>query len=149
MQAILGERAGPQDALRAESVALGEEIREFQDRVRPLSDRVQNPAQEAVNHLSAHAPRVMEHASALLSEGRPHVARGEQRQAGELLERAAQLADDMAAALRSEMPEGHAGEHGAEEGDGHAGEAPGMLGTRCGGRRRSYSRREGARSASG
>ncbi len=109
LQAFLGERAAPQQAIRQESLALGRDLADFRDRVRPLSDRAQYPAQEAANHLGIHAPQAMDQGIGHLDQGQARSAREDQRRAAELLERGAQLADDMAAALRAERLEAEPG----------------------------------------
>jgi hypothetical protein len=126
--AILGERAGPQQTIRNETAALGRELGDFGERVQSLSDRARYPAQEAANHLTTHSPRAMDEGVNHLAGGQARAARDDQRRAAELLERGAHFAEDVAAALRSEMPEGHAGvvaPHAGAGGPARTGEALG------------------------
>jgi hypothetical protein len=105
LQAMVRESALPQKAVRSESLALGRDIAEFQDRLRPLADRAQYPAQAAADHFSVHAPQALEQGIAHLGQGETRPAREDQRRAGALLEQGAQLAADLAATLRSERLE--------------------------------------------
>jgi hypothetical protein len=128
LQAILGERVVPQQTIRSDAMALGRELEEFRDRVRGLSDRAQYPAQEAANHVAVHSPQAMDQGVAHLAGGQARAARDDQRRASELLERGAQLAEDVAAALRSERPDADAGAENPEKtgiGRGRAAEAIG------------------------
>jgi len=105
VQAMLGELATAQQEIRRDSVALSRELSEFRDRVAPLSDRAQYPAQAAVNHLGIHAPQALDQGVANLSQGQARAAREDERRAAELLDRGANLAMDLAAALRAERNE--------------------------------------------
>jgi hypothetical protein len=104
LQAILGDRVPPQQALRRESAAIGRDLADLRDRARSVSDRAQGPAQAAAQILGEEAPRVMDQASEHLAQGRPDPARYEQRHAAEVAERGAQQAEDLAAALRADRP---------------------------------------------
>jgi len=102
LQALLGQRAPEQRAIRRESIALGRELAELRENVRPLSDRGQYPAHEAVQHLSVHAPQAMDQGASHLAAGQARSAQEAQRRSAELIERGAQHAEDLAAALRAE-----------------------------------------------
>jgi hypothetical protein len=102
LQAVLGRHVEPQQAIRREAVALGEALGELRDRIRPLSDRGPYPASAAAHHLRAFAAQSMDQASEHLAQGQAPHARDAQRRASEAVERGAQFADDVAAALRSE-----------------------------------------------
>ena len=102
LQSLLGERAEPQQALRQESTALGRELADLRDRSRPVSDRSQGPANEAAQLLGEHAPQAMDQGVEQLLRAQPAQARDAQRRAAEMLERGAQQAEDLAAALRAE-----------------------------------------------
>ncbi|MDR3636399.1 MAG: hypothetical protein P4L84_21530, partial [Isosphaeraceae bacterium] len=104
LQALLGERVAPQQALRRESANLGRDLAALRDRTRGVSDRAQGPAHEAAQLLGEHAPRAMDQGSEHLAQGQPNAARDDQRRAAELAERGAQQAEDLAAALRADRP---------------------------------------------
>jgi hypothetical protein len=105
-QAILGDRAGPQQTIRKEAVALGQELKELHERVQNLNSRAAGPAQEAATHVGVHTPWVVDQAVNDLAGGRAHAARENQRRAASVLGRGAELAEDVVAALRSEMVDG-------------------------------------------
>jgi hypothetical protein len=127
LQALLGGMVGPQEQIRKDAVSLGQELTELRDRVRNVSDRAQYPAQEAANHVATHAPQSIDQGIGHLAGGQGRAAREDERRAAVLLERGAELADDVVAALRSEMPDGHAvaKAHDGAGGRGRAGEALG------------------------
>ena len=115
---------------------------ELRDRVRNLSDRANYPAHEAASHVGEHAPQAMDQAVNHLAGGRAHAARDEERRAASVLGRGAELAEDVAAALRSEMVDAQgaiaqdgAGERGARR------KRSATLATRCARLRRSWTRR--------
>ncbi|MFI5259254.1 MAG: hypothetical protein ACHQ01_06570, partial [Candidatus Limnocylindrales bacterium] len=116
LQAILGQRVEPQQAIRREAIALGRELAGLRERVRPLSDRAQAPAQVAAQHLAVLAPQAMDQAAGHLARSQTHAAREAQRQSADLVERGAQHAEDFVAALRAERRE--AGPAAAREPDG-------------------------------
>ncbi len=118
LQAMLGARAPEQRAIRRESIALGRELSELRESVRPLSDRAQYPAHEAAQHLSVHAPQAMEQGVSHLTLGQVRSAREEQRHSAELIERGAQHAEDLAAALRAERQEARAATAAPAEAEG-------------------------------
>ncbi len=105
LNAILGERATRERVIRRESIALGRELSEIRESLRPLSDRAQYPAHEAAQHLGVHAPQAMDQSVAQLAAGQARSAQEAERHAAELIERGAQHAEDLAAALRSERLE--------------------------------------------
>jgi hypothetical protein len=102
LQAILGQRAPEQRALRRESIALGRELSELRESVRPLSDRAQYPSGEAAQHLGVHAPLAMEQGAGHMAAGQARSAREAERRSAELIERGAQHAEDLATQLRAE-----------------------------------------------
>jgi hypothetical protein len=116
LQAILGERVEPQRQLRDESVSLGRELADLRDEARDVSPRSHGPAHAAADLLQNHAPREMDQGVEHLSQGRAEPARDAQRRAAEAVERAAQQAEDLAAALRADRP------LEANEAPAHAGE---------------------------
>jgi len=101
-QTILAEQIAPQQALRAEAVALGRDLTALRDRSQTLSDRARGPAQEAAQTIGEQAPRAMDQGSDRLAQGQAGAARDAQRQAAALIERGAQQAEDLAAALRAD-----------------------------------------------
>ncbi len=103
LQSLLGEKAEPQQALRQESTALARDLADLRDRTRSVSDRGQRPAHEAAQLLGEHAPRAMDQGVEQLVRAQPAPARDAQRRAAEMIERGAQQAEDLAAALRSEV----------------------------------------------
>jgi hypothetical protein len=105
LQAMLGDTAAPAREIRSESAALGRELAEFRDRARPISVHSEGTAEAAANHFRIHAPEALDQGIAHLGQGQARAAREDQRRAGALLERGAQLAADLAAALRSEQSE--------------------------------------------
>ena len=102
LQAVLAERIAPQQELRDQAVALGRELADLRDRARPLSDRARGPAQEAAQTLGEQAPRAMDQGAERLAQGQANAARDTQRQAASIIERGAQQAEDLAAALRAD-----------------------------------------------
>ena len=126
LQALLGERAGPQESIRKEAVALGQELIDLSDRVRGLSDRASYPAWEAGNHVGNHAPSAINQGVEHLAGGQAHAARDDERRAASLLGRGAELAEDAAAALRAEMRDGQAA--AAQDGAGGGKDAGEALG---------------------
>jgi len=112
LQAILGQRVEPQQALRRESIALGRELAGLRERIRPFSNRAEYAEQEAVQHLGAHAPQAMRQAVEHLSQGHTLLTREAQRRSAELVERGAQHAEDLVAALRAERREAAAEPNG-------------------------------------
>ncbi|MFO0950567.1 MAG: hypothetical protein U0835_05330 [Isosphaeraceae bacterium] len=104
LQSVLAGRVEPQRDLRRESAALGQELAELRDRAREISPRASGPANESAALLREHAPRAMDAAAEQLAQGQPAPARDAQRRAAELAERGAQAVDDLAAALRADVP---------------------------------------------
>lgn len=125
LQALLGERVAPQQEIRRESATLGRELTGLRDRARGVSDRAQGPAHEAAQLLGEHAPRAMDQGSDHLAQGQPHPARDHQRRAAELVERGAQQAEDLAAALRADRPADAQQAQGQGQGQG---DSPAQLG---------------------
>jgi hypothetical protein len=120
LQAILGERVPPQEKLRDETVALGRKLADLRDGTRDVSQKAQNPANTAADLLQNHAPAAQNEGMQNLATGKPDPARDAQRRAAEHLERAAQQAEDLAGALRSEVAADAMAE--AEHGEGEANE---------------------------
>ncbi len=106
LQALLGERAGPQETIRKEAVALGQELMEFGERMRKLSDPAGNTALEAGNHVGNQAPNAIDQGVEHLAGGQARAARDDERRAASLLGRGAELAEDAVAALRAARPDG-------------------------------------------
>ena len=102
LQAVLAERIAPQQELRDQAVALGRELADLRDRARPLSDRARGPAQEAAQTLGEQAPRAMDQGADRLAQGQATAARDTQREAASIVERGAQQAEDLAAALHAD-----------------------------------------------
>ncbi len=103
LQAVLGRQVEPQQAIRHEAVALGAALSDLRDRIRPLGDRGVYPAFEAARHLRAHAAGVMDQATEHLARGQTPYSHDAQRRAADLVERGAQFAEDVAAALRADL----------------------------------------------
>ena len=85
-------------------------------------------AHEAANHVGNFMRREsIDQGIGHLAGGQGHAARENERRAASLLERGAEIADEVAATLRSEMPNGHAAgkAHDGAGGRGRAGEALG------------------------
>jgi hypothetical protein len=101
LQTLLTDQVAPQQALRTEAVALGRDLTALRNRAQPLSDRARGPAQDAAQTIGEQAPRTMDQSSDRLAKGQAAAARELQRQAAALIERGAQHAEDLAAALRS------------------------------------------------
>jgi hypothetical protein len=104
LQAVLGERAAPQEALRQEAAKLGRELADLRDRSREPSPRGRGNAETAADLLTNQAPRAMQEGLDDLAQGRPEPARDAQRRAAELIERAAQAAEDLAQNLKADRP---------------------------------------------
>jgi hypothetical protein len=102
LQAIVAGQSGPQHDLRDEAAALGRDLADLRDRARPLSQHGVGPAQEAAQILSEQAPLAMDVGADRLAQGQVAAAREAQRQAAALIERGAQQAEDLAAALRAD-----------------------------------------------
>jgi hypothetical protein len=120
LQAMMADRVEPQEKLRDESVALGRELANLRDGTRDISPKSQGPANAAADLLQNHAPPVMNEGAQHLAAGRPDPARDSQRRAAETLERAAQQAEDLAVAIRSEAPaDAMARAQERAEGEGH------------------------------
>lgn len=100
--AVVGRHVDPQVAIRREAVAVGQELMQLRDRIRPISERGVYTAFEAAHQLRAHAAQAMEQAVDYLGQGQVPYARDAQRRASENVERGAQHAEDLAAALRAE-----------------------------------------------
>jgi len=108
LQAVLGERVGPQQELKRDAVAVGRALADLRDRSAPVSDRSRGPAGQAASLLGEQAPQAMEEATGQLARAEPAPARDAQRRAAESAERGAQSADDLAEALRAESPRARA-----------------------------------------
>ncbi len=85
-----------------------------------MSNKAQGPANTAADLLQNHAPAAQNEGMQHLATGRPDPARDAQRRAAEHLERAAQQAEDLAVALRSEVPADAMAEAEADHGEGQA-----------------------------
>ncbi|MDB5348765.1 MAG: hypothetical protein JWN86_12 [Planctomycetota bacterium] len=126
LQTVLGERVAPQEKLRDETAALGRSLAELRDGTRDVSAKSQGPAAAAADMLQHQAPAIQNESVRNLASGKTDPARESQRRAAETIERAAQQAEDLAAALRSEVPadamaqaEGQNGK-GTPQGEGQA-----------------------------
>ena len=106
LQSILGERVGPQEELRHEAVALGQELADLRDRSRDPGPHGQGHANNAAELLTNQAPQAMNQGINELAQGNPDAARDTQRRAADVVERAAQAAEDLAQALKLDLPEG-------------------------------------------
>jgi hypothetical protein len=106
LQSVLGERVPPQEDLRREAAALGQELADLRERSREPGPSGRGHADAAAELLNNHAARQMTQAIDELGQGRPDQARDAQRQAAEFIERAGQSADDLAHALRRDRPAG-------------------------------------------
>ncbi|MFO0957331.1 MAG: hypothetical protein U0800_07655 [Isosphaeraceae bacterium] len=104
LQSLLGGRADAQERLRDQSAVLGRELARIRDATREISPRAHEPARQGAELLSNQAPRAMEQGAENLAQGRPDPARDAQRRAADLAEQAAHRAEDLAAALRADMP---------------------------------------------
>ena len=102
LQAAMGERLGPQQDLRRESQRLGRDLAELRDRAKEMNAKSQWQATAAAELAGEQAPRAMEKGAEQLAQGRLDQARDAQRQAADLVERAARDAEDFAAGLRAE-----------------------------------------------
>ena len=104
LESILGERVAPQEALRHEAAALGREFADLRDRTREASPHSHGPANNAAEILTNQAPQIMDRAGDELAQGHPDPARENQRHAAEAVERAAQAAEDLVAAIKTDIP---------------------------------------------
>jgi hypothetical protein len=104
LQALVAGPIAPQRALRDQAVALGRALADLRDHTRPLSPRARGPAKEAARTVGEQAPRAMDRGTDRLAQGQAAAARDAQRQAAALIERGAQQAEDLAAALRADGP---------------------------------------------
>ena len=102
LQAAMGERLGPQQELRRASRELGRDLSELRDRAKEVNAKAQWQATAAAELAGEQAPRAMEKGAEQLAQGRLDQARDAQRQAADLVERAARDAEDFAAGLRAE-----------------------------------------------
>jgi hypothetical protein len=100
--AVLGRHVEPQQAIQAQAAALGRELMELRDRLRPLSERGPYTASQAAYHLRNEAAQAMGQAAEQLAHSQTPYAREYQRRASENIERGAQHSEDLAAALRAE-----------------------------------------------
>jgi hypothetical protein len=97
-------QVAPQRELRDQAVALGRALADLRDRTRPLSPRARGPAQEAARNVGEQAPRAMDQAADRLAKDQAAAAHDAQRRAAALVERGAQQAGELAAALRADGP---------------------------------------------
>ncbi len=104
LQAILGERVAPQEELKHEAAALGQELADLRDRSREVGPHGQGHANNAAELLTNQAPQAMNQGIDELAQGKPEAARDQQRRAADLVERAAQAAEDLAQALKADRP---------------------------------------------
>jgi hypothetical protein len=102
LQALLASQIAPQHDLRDQAVVLGRDVADLRDRAQSLSQRARKPAQDAARALGEQAPRTMDQGAERLARGQAAAARDAQHQAASVVERGAQLAEDLAAALRTE-----------------------------------------------
>ncbi len=100
--AMLGRHVEPQQAIQAQAADLGRELMELRDRIRPISERGPYPAYQAAYQLRTDAPQSMGQAAKHLAQAQAPYARDAQRRASESVERGAQHAEDLAAALCAE-----------------------------------------------
>lgn len=104
LQSLLAERIPDQQNIRQDSAALAERFHQLREDTRAISPRAEGPAQGAEEMLGRHAPAVMDQAAGQLAQGQAGAARESQRRAAEMLERAAHQAEDLAGAIRADIP---------------------------------------------
>ncbi|WP_435020933.1 hypothetical protein TA3x_002098 [Tundrisphaera sp. TA3] len=102
LQALGAERAGPQEAIREDTLALGRSLKDLQDRAREARAQSEHHARAAAELAADQAPRAMTQAAEQMAQGRADAARDARRQAADLAERAARHSEDLAAGLRAE-----------------------------------------------
>jgi hypothetical protein len=102
LQAAMAERVTPQQDLRRDSQALGRNMADLRDKAKELNARSQFQANSAAELVGEQAPKAMEKGAEQLAQGRVDQARESQRQAADLVERAAREAEDFAAGLLAE-----------------------------------------------
>ncbi len=112
LQAAMAERVEPQQDLRRDAQALGRNMADLRDRAKELNARSQWQANSAAELVGEQAPKAMEKGAEQLAQGRVDQARDSQRQAADLVERAAREAEDFAAGLLAEAA-GNPGEDAA------------------------------------
>ena len=106
LQAAMAERVAPQQDLKRDAQKLGRDLAELRDRAKDLNARSQWQANAAAELAGEQAPRAMEKGAEQLAQGRLDQARDAQRQAADLVERAAREAEDFAAGLLAEAASG-------------------------------------------
>jgi hypothetical protein len=104
LQSLLSERVPEQEAIREDARALARRFSDVRYLTRELSPRGQGPSNAAAALLGNEAPPVMDQSTGQLTQGQPTAARETQRRAAEILERAAQQAEDLVGALRADAP---------------------------------------------
>jgi hypothetical protein len=102
LQAAMAERVAPQQDLKRDSQALGRNMADLRDKAKELNARSQWQAHSAAELVGEQAPKAMERGAEQLAQGRLDQAREAQRQAADLVERAARDAEDFAAGLLAE-----------------------------------------------
>ena len=123
VQALMVDRVEAQEALRDEAANLGRELAGLRDGTRDISPKSHGPANQAAELLQNQAPPVMTQGANQLAQGQADPARDTQRRAAEVLERAAQQAEDLANALRSDAPADALARAEAAQAAGHPGDA--------------------------
>ncbi len=108
MQAMMGERIAPQEKIRDEAAALGQAMAQLRNASRDISPRSHGPANASAELLQNHAPQAMNQADEHLAAGRSDPARDLQRRSAELLQQAANHAEDVAAALKADAGQAQA-----------------------------------------
>ena len=102
LQAEMASRVTPQRDLRRDAQTLGRDLADLRDRAKELKARSQWQANSAADLAGEQAPKAMEKGAEQLAQGRLDQARESQRQAADLVERAAREAEDFAASLTAE-----------------------------------------------
>ena len=110
-QALVARPVAEQMAVSERSRELGAEFAALRDQVQPLNARRRGRRGRRPRCYSSRRPEFSSRGSIVqLAQGQVQAARDTRRRGAETLERAAQLADDMVAAIRGEIPPGSATE---------------------------------------
>ena len=104
VQGLLADRVPSQREVENQSIELGRKLADLREQLQPISPRSRDQAAQAADLLENQAPRTMEQAVDQLGQGQAGQAKDTQRRAAEVLERAAQRVEDLAAILQAEAP---------------------------------------------